>query len=251
MAPNRVILVTGANSGIGYDTSYALAAASANNHVIMGCRSLTKGTKALEELQARKPAGTLSLLELDVSTDESIASAVEKITADHGVLDVLVNNAGIIFPRAESRRAALAETMNVNAFGPLLLAEALLPLLKKSEDPRIINVSSGLGSISERLVPDQFGSDITAENYRMSKAAMNMATACLYMNNRAWGVKVWSFCPGYVVTNLSGEEDRENRVKQGAESSETSAVGILEIVEGKRDAEVGTFIQRRGGRYDW
>lgn len=218
----------------------------------MGCRNITKGTKALEEIQARQPAGTLSVLELDVSNDESIAAAVEKISADHGgVLDVLVNNAGIVLTQAQDRRAQLLETINTNAVGALLLAEALMPLLKKSKDPRIINVSSTMGSIAQRLDPGKIGYQFPAEGYRMSKAAMNMATACLHVNHKDGGVKVWSFCPGYVVTNLTGEEDVARRMQTGAESAETSAVGITEIVEGKRDAEVGTFIGRRGARYEW
>ncbi|EXA29124.1 hypothetical protein FOVG_19332 [Fusarium oxysporum f. sp. pisi HDV247] len=73
MAPNkRIILITGANSGIGYDTSYALANDSPDNHIIMGARSSVKGLAALNEIQARKPAGTLSFLELDITSDESI-----------------------------------------------------------------------------------------------------------------------------------------------------------------------------------
>ncbi len=78
-----------------------------------------------------------------------------------------------------------------------------------------------------------------------------MATACMHASYSSWGAKVWAFCPGYVVTNLTGEADRQNRIDKGAESSETSAAGIVEIVEGKRDGEVGMFLQRRGGRWDW
>lgn len=244
---------TGANSGIGFDTAYALASASPDNHIIMACRSMDKGAKALESIQARDPKalGTFSLLELDITNDASITAAVEKVTAEFGVLDVLINNAGIVITAPKGRRSELVDTFNTNAASPLVLTEHLLPLLKKSQDPRIINVSSELGSISERS--DESGGyyRLPAEAYRMSKAAMNMATACMYAMYKGWGCKVWSYCPGFVVTNLTGEEARQKRIEMGAESAETSAEGLREIVEGKRDGEVGSFVTKRGKVYGW
>ncbi|KAK1976400.1 short chain dehydrogenase [Colletotrichum cereale] len=251
MSTKKIILVTGANQGIGYDTSVALASASPDNHVIIGSRSQERGTKAVEDLRARNPAGTVSLLQLDITSDDSITAAVESLTAEFGVLDVLVNNAGIVVTQPKDRRSELLETFNTNAAGTLILTEALVPLLKKSKDPRIINVSSGLGSISDRSNPGSSHYEVGAEAYRLSKAALNMATAHMAYAFKSWGAKVWSYCPGYVVTNLTGENDRQNRVDRGADSSETSAQGILEIVEGKRDGEVGKFIARFGGRFDW
>ncbi|OCK75467.1 NAD(P)-binding protein [Lepidopterella palustris CBS 459.81] len=244
-----VILITGANSGVGYDTSYALASASPNNHIIMACRNPTKGQKAISEISARKPAGTLSLLELDVSNDDSIATAAKTIESEFGRLDVLVNNAGIV-SRASDPRTELRETFETNTFGPYILTEALVPLLKKSKDPRIINVTSGLGSITLRTDPNSY-SEAKFTVYRMTKAALNMLAVCQHAEFSPWGCKVWTYCPGYVVTNLTGEDDRENRKQRGAESSETSAKGILEIVEGRRDGEVGGFIARNGKSYPW
>ncbi|PHH84634.1 hypothetical protein CDD83_1625 [Cordyceps sp. RAO-2017] len=252
MTDKKIILITGANSGIGYDSSYAVAAASASNHVIMGCRNLDKGAKALEELRARKPAGTLSLLELDVTRDASIAAAAERIEADFGVLDVLVNNAGICLQGAADRRTEMAQTLDANTIGPLVLAEALLPLLRRSRaGARIVNVSSALGSIGLRSDPDSDFRAYDIEPYRVSKAGLNMATACLQATCRPWGGRVWSFCPGYVVTNLTGEGDRQRRTESGADSSETSATGILEIIEGKRDHEAGLFLARWGKQHPW
>jgi NAD(P)-dependent dehydrogenase (short-subunit alcohol dehydrogenase family) len=83
----------------------------------------------------------------------------------------------------------------------------------------------------------------------MSKAALNMLTGYQYYQLKDVGAKVWSYCPGYVTTDLG--RDRDVRVQQGIDSSETSAQGILEIVEGKRDAEVGTFVARYGQSHGW
>jgi NAD(P)-dependent dehydrogenase (short-subunit alcohol dehydrogenase family) len=83
----------------------------------------------------------------------------------------------------------------------------------------------------------------------MSKAALNMLTAYQYYQLKPDGFKVWTYCPGFVVTDLGG--DREQRVENGVESSETSAKGLLEIVQGGRDAEVGGFIAKYGQKHDW
>ncbi|EXF74300.1 short chain dehydrogenase [Colletotrichum fioriniae PJ7] len=251
MSSKKIILITGANQGIGFDSAWALVSASPDNHVVLGSRSAERGAKAVEDLQTRKPAGTVSLLQLDITSDDSIKAAVEKLTADFGVLDVLVNNAGIVIMQPKDRRSELIDTFNTNAASALLLTEALIPLLKKSKDARIINVTSGLGSLHERTTPGGAFYDIPADAYRISKAALNMATAHMLWAYKSWGAKVWAFCPGWVVTNLSGEDDRQNRIDGGAESSETSAKGILEIVEGKRDGEVGKFLQRNGEQFQW
>lgn len=85
----------------------------------------------------------------------------------------------------------------------------------------------------------------------MSKSALNMLSACHSASFKEFGAKVFAYCPGFVVTNLTGEEDRQNRIDMGAESSETSAQGILEILEGKRDSEAGGFVTRYGKSYSW
>ncbi|KAL5315923.1 hypothetical protein ACEPPN_016797 [Leptodophora sp. 'Broadleaf-Isolate-01'] len=233
MASKTIILVTGANTGIGFDTTYALANANPNNHVILGTRSIEKGNKALADLKARQPVGTISVLELDITKDDSIRAAVAKISAEFGVLDVLINNAGVIPQDVTDRRTAYITTLHTNSISPLLLTEALVPLLQKSKEPRIVNVSSCLGSVSERPKPEFEYYGVTDEGYRMSKAALNMAT-------------VW-----YVVTDLTGEDDRQNRINRGAESSETSAAGILEIVEGMRDGEPDLLLARYGKTWSW
>ncbi|GKT83114.1 short-chain dehydrogenase [Colletotrichum tofieldiae] len=219
MSTKKIILVTGANQGIGYDTSVALASASPENHVIVGARSQERGAKAVEDLRARNPAGTVSLLQLDITSNDSIKAAVENITAEFGVLDVLVNNAGMIVMQPKDRRSELLETFNTNVASTLILTEALIPLLQKSKDPRIINVSSAYD-------PGSPFYEVRGEAYRISKAALNMATAHMAFDYKSWNAK-------------------------RCDSSETSAQGILEIVEGKRDSEAGKFVARFGKQYNW
>jgi NAD(P)-dependent dehydrogenase (short-subunit alcohol dehydrogenase family) len=252
----RIILVTGANTGIGYDTALFLARADSRNHVIIGARNEQRGLDALKKLQTMRLAGTLSFQKLDVTSDESIFAAVKEIEVNFDKLDVLINNAGVFVPDPTTR-ATMHETFEVNVYGPVILTDTIAPLLKKSYDPCIINVSSGLGSIEARLDPTGTFYQHSCEAYRMSKAALNMASANQKYKYREWNFKVWSYCPGFVVTDLAsgnsarGEESRKTRKESGAESSETSAQGILDIVEGKRDAEMDLFVQRYGKTWPW
>ncbi|KAF2683895.1 short chain dehydrogenase [Lentithecium fluviatile CBS 122367] len=247
----QVILVTGASSGVGYDTAYALTATTPTNHVIMGVRNLAKGETCLAELQARKPKGILSLLELDVTSDKSVDAAAKKLEADFGRVDVLINNAGIAIKAPHATRPDLRVIFETNVFGPTMLTLALKALLQRSSAPRVINVTSELGSIASRADPTSSSYAVGQNPYRMSKAALNMLTVCQQKELGEFGCKVWAFCPGFVVTNLTGEGDRQWRKDLGGESSETSAQGIVEIVEGKRDGEVGGFVTKYGKAFPW
>ena len=139
-------------------------------------------------------------------------------------------------------RQLLYDIFDTNVFGALLLTNAVAPLLKKSKSPKIINITSELDSTDP-------WHKLSGDAYRMSKAALNMLTACQLVEFQDAGVKVWAFCPGYVVTDVAG--DRESRKEKGAESFETIAKGILGIVKGKHDGEVGKFITKYGKQYPW
>ncbi len=143
----------------------------------------------------------------------------------------------------------MRDIFDTNVFGPTIVTKFVLPLLRRSKDPRIVNVTSSLGSIATRLNPEDIVASANYPAYRMSKASLNMLTGYTSSLEEAKGVKVWSFCPGYVVTDLGG--DREWKTKMGVDSSETSARGILEIVQGRRDREVGGFVEREGRSRAW
>jgi NAD(P)-dependent dehydrogenase (short-subunit alcohol dehydrogenase family) len=245
-AEKTIVLITGANSGIGFDSSALIAASSPKYHVILCSRSTEKGEKALAELRAREETqGTLSLVRLDVTNEDSIAAAVKEVSSSFGRLDILVNNAGMV-SFTPALTAQLRETLETNTIGAAAVTDAFLPLLKQSPDPRLIYVSSGLGSIALRLDASYPYSALPATTYRVSKAALNMLAACHAMEFKEWGCKVWAFDPGFVITNLTGEADRGRRRKQGAESSEVSARALLRIVVGERDGEVGRHVHKDG-----
>jgi NAD(P)-dependent dehydrogenase (short-subunit alcohol dehydrogenase family) len=259
MAEKRIILITGATNGIGFDTAVYLAADSASNHIIMGARNPGKAATKLEEIQAKNPKGTLSSVQLDTNSDASIRAAVAQIQQEFGRLDILINNAGVCPENGTQEwtsRETLRATFETNVYGPMILTEAAIPLLKASTNPMVINVTTGLGSIAglgADLDPNSVlynYKDVRVPGYRMSKAALNMLTAYQYAHLKQYGFKIWAYCPGFVVTDL--QDDRMEREElQWCESSETSAQGILDIVRGERDGDVGKFITKRGGEYPW
>lgn len=223
---------------------------------MLGSRNITKGEAAISKIHDRKPKGTVSLVQLDADDDASINAAVQHIEQEYGRLDVLINNAGICKETYDGQwpsRSDLRAEFETNVFGPTILSAAVLPLMRQSKSPKIINVSSGLGSISRCVSTpgkDPSGFIVRVPGYRMTKSALNMLTAYQHQQLKDEGFKVWCYCPGFVTTDLAG--DREKREKMSTcDSSETSAQGILEILEGQRDAEVGQFLQRYGKRYDW
>lgn len=263
--------LTGANNGIGYETVTALAQQSETFHILLGSRTREKGEKALQNLHASHGdsiKGTISVLQLDVTDPHSIAAAKDTIEAEHGKLDVLINNAGIIAYGDSDLLTALRTTFETNVFGTMLLTETLVPLLQKSalhnnnddydngnskKAPYIIYVSSSQGSITSRLDPAEPHRHIRGDTYRMSKAALNMLAACHRFNfdprtsnsnssttaaESQCKIKVLAFNPGWCVTDLTGAQGREMRAKGGARSPRKPADALVEIVLGKRDADV-------------
>lgn len=242
------VLVTGGNNGIGF-AACELFAAQPNYHCIMASRSVERGQKALESIKSSNPAGTISLVQLEITSDTSIAAAVKEIQAQHGKIDVLVNNAGVC--PMDFSRSTLRDCLETNAISPAMVTQAFAPMLLKSVSARVVYVSSALGSITMRGDPQHMAYDEDYKVYRTSKAALNMLAAC-----DAWEyegkIKVFAYCPGYVITDLAGQ--REVKESAGiAKSPEGSARGLLLIAEGKRDGENGGFLhdEKVGERYPW
>ena len=165
------ILITGANKGLGREAARRLA--EAGHDVWIGARDAAAGTEAAEALGAR-------FVGIDVTDDASVAAAAETIENSGTGLDVLVNNAGIIGARKpvhEITADELAGTYATNVLGIVRVTRAFLPLLNDSDNPVIVNVSSGLGSHGVTSDPDRVEFNINSLDYTSSKAAVNMLTA--------------------------------------------------------------------------
>ncbi|KAI6779770.1 uncharacterized protein J7T54_005800 [Emericellopsis cladophorae] len=255
MSTQRIILITGANAGIGFCAAKVLSS-SGENHVLLGSRSAEKGQAALDAIKAEQPSASLSLFHLDVTSDDSVAAAVKTVERDYGRLDVLLNNAGIADHlrlnegRKITSREEFNHILNTNVTSVYALTCAMEPLLKKGRDPLVLNVTSTLGSVALRADHDNPAATVLYDAYRASKAALNMIAMQLRWEYRDWA-RVCVLCPGFVVSNLSGAEDIEYRKQNGAGDPVDSARAMERIVRGERDAEMGCLMNAHGGSTPW
>ncbi|SMQ45430.1 unnamed protein product [Zymoseptoria tritici ST99CH_3D7] len=246
MAKKTITLVTGGNGGIGFEVVSQLMAAS-NNHVLLGARSIEKGSAAVKDLESRKLAGTVELLKLDVSDEQSIENAAKQVEEKHGRIDGLVNNAAISQVEGLPLSKQMAICYQTNVIGVQLMGENFAPLLKKSSGtPRIVNVSSGVGSITQKMDPKSRSYDLQYPQYRASKAALNMITACQCREYRDDGFKIFAYCPGFTVSNLSSMNVSAN----GAKPTSEGAAPIVALLRGDRDGDHGKFVHATG-EYAW
>ena len=199
MKTKKSALITGANKGIGLEIARQLG--RLDYIVWLGCRDAQRGAQAAAELQA-EGLDARSLL-LDVSSDDSVRQAVSQLES----LDVLVNNAGVSLGMAQSVTSDNLEEMRVmlevNALGPVRVTQAFLPLLRKSEAPRIVMMSSSLGSVGATLDISRGGWNVGYAGYSASKSALNMFTAKLAKELLAENFKVNAACPGFTATDLN------------------------------------------------
>lgn len=192
-----------ANSGIGFElAAQLLAKTNPTYHVFVCARSPDKGLAALKDLESRKLPGTVEFLHIEMTNDDVINQAVESLTNSHGKLDILVNNAAVSIPEG-SLREQMNEAFDTNATGPLILAEAVAPLLKKGSNARIINLTSAMGSIGRKLDPSGPMHRYREEPYRASKTALNMITACQFVEYGQFGIKVRVLTPNHIAVLIN------------------------------------------------
>jgi NAD(P)-dependent dehydrogenase (short-subunit alcohol dehydrogenase family) len=240
MSDRLVTLITGANQGLGYFTAQHLAL-TGKHHVLVGSRSLEKGEEAVKKLLATNPtidSSTLSAVQIDISNDDSIEELTSHIKDKYKKLDVLINNAAIGFVSG-SARDQWTKAYDTNVSGTALLTESLLPLLKASSTPRIVFVSSSLGSMTIASTAYR-GKDYV--QYSVTKTALNMLV--LHYTNvlKEDEVIVIAICPGHCATNLNGY--------RGARDPVDGAKGIADAaVEGGMEMS-GRFI-RDGETVPW
>ncbi|GMG14363.1 unnamed protein product [Aspergillus oryzae] len=227
--------IPGANRGLGYETAKNLLL-SGNYHIIIGSRDCSKGDAAADSLRTLPGIhGTVSTIQLDVTDDQSVDDAKARIESDFGHLDVLVNNAGICLLNQEAVRDALRLTLETNVTGAASLTEALLPLLLKSTNPRLVFVSSSNGSMTYNLDPNSPHGGTHVTEHRVAKAALNMLLVQYHMKLKS--VKVLGADPGFCATDVIGDADALRRM--GATEPEVGAQIIASVVEGEKDDQPG------------
>ncbi|NEN05054.1 SDR family NAD(P)-dependent oxidoreductase [Diaminobutyricibacter tongyongensis] len=251
MAENRVALVTGANQGVGRQVAKELVAAG--HTVFVGSRNLERGRAAAKELGP----GAIAV-QLDVTDAESIAAAADRIRTEVGRLDVLVNNAGIsntqkgdlsLAEYRERSRASVASLDEVravwetNVFGVLAVYQAMLPLLRESSDARIVNVSSGVGSLTLNADPAYPTHASFGPIYSASKAAENAITLAIMVELEGTGIKVNLVSPAFTKTNLNGYE--------GTASVEDGSREVVRVALLGPDGPTGTFTRWENEPIPW
>ncbi len=225
-----ITFITGANKGLGRETARRLI--EQGHTVLLGARDVAAGTAAAEELGAR-------FVRIDVTDDASVAAAAADVERREGALDVLINNAGVAGPHRDAATltgADVLSVLDVNVVGAVRTTTAFLPLLRRSADPVIINVSSGLGSLEATHDPSRIESRVISPGYTSSKAALIMLTT---QYAKAFpDIRVNAADPGYTATDLNGNSGPQT-VTEG-----TDAVVAL-ATEGPGHGS-GRFVDREG-----
>lgn len=232
----KVALVTGANKGIGLEVARQLAAAGCV--VVLGARNPALGQEAAAKLTAEDH--DVRCLAIDVTDVPMIAAAAKSIAADFGRLDILVNNAGINDPAdgpaTEAQLDAVERVLRTNFLGALAVTQAMLPLLRKSPAGRIVNVSSGLGSLARGAQPNPSSTNLIG--YSASKAALNMLTVQLARLLGNTTIKVNSAAPGYTATAFNGF--------RGTQTIPEGAVEAVRLALLPDDGPTGSYSERTG-----
>jgi NAD(P)-dependent dehydrogenase (short-subunit alcohol dehydrogenase family) len=242
-----IILITGANQGLGYYTAQQLAS-TGSYHVLIGSRSTEKAHAAIDQL-LKDPAyaidkENLGILQIDVADDNSISTAAAEVQKRFGKLDMLLNNAGISGNQAatpeQTLREAYQEQFNTNVFGAAAVTEAFLPLLRKGGSKRLAFVSTGLSSLQKAADGTQPMSKFPL--YRTTKAALNMVMLYYAHKLENEGFVVSAPAPGFCATNLNGGAGKKDP-RDGAKM-------LVKALLGDRE-EVHACVVSESGREPW
>ena len=225
-----IIFITGANKGLGHEAARRLI--GLGNTVLLGARDAQLGQVAADALGAR-------FVQIDVTDDASVTAAAADVAGHEGRIDVLINNAGIHGPFGDPGSLTGADALAVldtNVAGTVRTISSFLPLLRKSADPAIVNVSSGMGSLSFTHDPERVESKVIAPLYYASKAALTMLTT--QYAKALPDIRINAADPGYTATDLN-----DNR---GFQSVTEGTDAIVALATEGSGAGSGRFVDREG-----
>lgn len=231
----KTVLITGANKSIGFETTRQLL--QQGYYVYLGCRDLQKGQQAVSQLQS-EGFSQLEALEIDVDNVDAIKAARQTLGQKINVLDVLINNAGILGSMTaqtalETDISIFRQVFETNYFGVISVTQAFIDLLQASPAPRIVNVTSGLGSLTLQNDPAWKHYLVKPSAYVSSKAALNAYTTVLAYNLRDTAFKVNAVDPGYTATDFNHHsgpgtvQEAAARVVQAATLGEDGPSGVF------------------------
>ena len=238
----KTALITGANKGIGFETARQLA--QLDYFVYLGSRDKIKGLDALEKLKA-SGLDNVDCVEIDVTDIDSIKKAKQELESKIDVLDVLINNAGISGGQPQNMSSLeienLRKVFDTNFFGAVQTTQEFIPLLKRSGEPRIVNVSSGLGSLTVHSTTQNLNFALY-DAYSCSKTALNAFTVMLANEYSDTNFKINSVTPGYTATDLNQHK--------GTQTVEQGAKVIVKYATVDNSGPTGKFL-KEDGEIDW
>jgi NAD(P)-dependent dehydrogenase (short-subunit alcohol dehydrogenase family) len=237
----RRVLITGANRGLGL--AFTRRYLARGDHVLAGCRR-PEAAAQLHELKAAHPAG-LTTVEMDVGNIDSIRKSHAVVRRQVDGLELLINNAGIFSIQGsgepKERLGKLdfedaLQVLQVNAVGPLIVAQQYLDLLRAGTKAKIVSISSGYGSISANTEGFPY-------YYSASKAAMNMYMRSLAADTKRWGIITVLLDPGWVSTEMGGPE--------APITPEQAVDGMIQVIDGLTPRHNGCFLDWKGAEQIW
>jgi NAD(P)-dependent dehydrogenase (short-subunit alcohol dehydrogenase family) len=238
--------ITGANQGIGFHIAQVLSQSKVPYTILVGARDSTRGSEAVSKLLTTKtnPESSISTVQIDLTVSQTIYTAIDTISNDYGSLDVLINNAGR--NGDWQTRDDWRGIFEVNVFGTMELTQRAFPLLEKSSDPKVVILTSNMGSIG-MVRGGHVPLGAAGSPYSASKAAINMMVANWVHTQKA--TRFWAVCPGLCATEFGGDF-----TKQYGKDPKEAAQVVKQCIEGERDEEVGRVIyeeQGKRGVYEW
>jgi NAD(P)-dependent dehydrogenase (short-subunit alcohol dehydrogenase family) len=238
-AETPVALVTGANRGIGYEIARGLAARGFL--VLVGCRNAELGEVAAHDL--KRDGLDARFLLIDITDDTSVTNAAESIATEYGRLDVLVNNAAVKLewhpsPPSQLPLGIVRETYEVNVFGTIRVIQAMLPLLGRAASPRIVNLSSGLGSLTLATTEGTKYRERPLLSYNSAKAALNSLTVQFANELRSTRIKINAVDPGATNTPMTRG--------LGERTPEHAALVAIRLATIDDDGPTGCFFDENG-----
>lgn len=232
----KTVLVTGSTDGLGRELAREFAAEGA--HVIVHGRNAERGQALVDEINA-SGKGSARFIAADFASIQEVRDFAATVARDTPKLDLLVNNAGVL-PSGERFGAldprVLEHTLQVNTIAPLVLAQALAPLLARGRHPRVFNLSSRLGSMA-------LTQSFQTPSYNISKAALNMATVLMARALNPMGIGVLAASPGWVRTDMGGDK--------APVTAAESVRDMLEMLDRRAEPGAGEFVDRDGGPLPW